>query len=104
MRAGVALAGWVERAAPGSKAGSKPQVPSREGCPQAGYPPDWLERRVSPAGSICLYSIPLYLSEALAGFVVGLQPVAERLDVWFDYLRSLLSKITRIDGIGQRNL
>jgi transposase InsO family protein len=51
------------------------------------YPPDWLERLVSPSGCITLCSVPVYISLALAGFVIGLQPVADRLDVWFDYLR-----------------
>ena len=51
------------------------------------YPPDWLERLVTSNGSIRLCSVQIHISLALAGFVVGLQPVADRLDVWFDYLR-----------------
>ena len=51
------------------------------------YAPDWLERRVSCQGNIRLCSVAIHVSHALAGFVVGLQPVSDRLDVWFDYLR-----------------
>jgi len=51
------------------------------------YPADWLERRVSCKGSIRLCSVQIFVSMALAGFLVGLQSVADRLDVWFDYLR-----------------
>jgi transposase InsO family protein len=51
------------------------------------YPPDWLERRVAPKGSIRLSTRTIHISSAVAGFTVGLQPVADRLDVWFDYLR-----------------
>jgi len=51
------------------------------------YPPDWLERRVTPNGTINLLNRPILVSQAVSGFTVGLQPVADRLDVWFDYLR-----------------
>ena len=51
------------------------------------YPADWLERRVSPNGSIKLGGVAIAVSSTLAGWTVGLQPVAERLDIWFDYLR-----------------
>jgi len=51
------------------------------------YAPDWMERRVSSSGTIRICSVQMLISGALAGFVVGLQPVADRLDVWFDYLR-----------------
>lgn len=51
------------------------------------YPPGWLERRVASNGTIMLCSAHLFVSTALDGFVLGLQPVADRLDVWFDYLR-----------------
>ena len=51
------------------------------------YPPGWLERRVTSNGTITLCSNHLFVSTALDGFVLGLQPVADRLDVWFDYLR-----------------
>jgi transposase InsO family protein len=51
------------------------------------YPPEWLERRVSSSGSIKLCNRHIGISGALSGFVVGLQPVNDRLDVWFDYLR-----------------
>ena len=54
---------------------------------QITYAPDWLERRVSPSGTIRLCQAWIHVSGALAGFVIGLQPVADRLDVWFDYLR-----------------
>ena len=52
-----------------------------------GYPAGWMERRVSPSGVIWLCGTPIAISSSLGGFVVGLQPVADRLDVWFDYLR-----------------
>jgi putative transposase len=51
------------------------------------YPANWIERRVTRGGTIKLWSNQLAISSALTGFVVGLQPVADRLDVWFDYLR-----------------
>ena len=51
------------------------------------YPADWLERRVGKSGVIKLQTHTIHLSHALEGMVVGLQPVADRLDVWFDYLR-----------------
>ena len=51
------------------------------------YSPDWLERRVRKNGFIKLHAQEIHLSQALGGMVVGLQPVADRLDVWFDYLR-----------------
>lgn len=51
------------------------------------YPPNWMERLVSPSGLIRLCSVHIFISSALSGFVIGLQPVADRLDVWFDYLR-----------------
>jgi len=52
-----------------------------------GYSADWLERRVSSHGAIKLSGTRIMLSQSLAGYVIGLQPVADRLDVWFDYLR-----------------
>ncbi len=51
------------------------------------YAPDWLERRVGCNGFIRLCSVQIFVSTALSGFVVGLQPVADRLDLWFDCLR-----------------
>ncbi len=51
------------------------------------YAPEWIERRVTPGGTIKLNQIAVHISHALRGHVVGLQPVADRLDVWFDYLR-----------------
>ena len=51
------------------------------------YSPNWLERRVSHAGHIKFHGHQIFISQALDGMVVGLQPVADRLDVWFDYLR-----------------
>ena len=51
------------------------------------YPAGWLERRVTRNGMITLCSNNVFVSAALGGFVLGLQPVSDRLDVWFDYLR-----------------
>lgn len=51
------------------------------------YPAGWLERRVASNGSIMLCSNHVFVSTALDGFVLGLQPVSDRLVVWFDYLR-----------------
>ena len=51
------------------------------------YPPDWMERQVAGNGNITLCSVQVYVTQALAGYVIGLQPVADRLDIWFDYLR-----------------
>jgi len=57
------------------------------GPPDLNYPPDWLERRVMPKGAICLLNHTIHVSKAVGGFTLGLQPLADRLDVWFDYLR-----------------
>ena len=51
------------------------------------YPENWLERRVKSSGCISLSKIDIHVSHALAGQVIGLQPVDDRLDVHFDYLR-----------------
>jgi putative transposase len=51
------------------------------------YPPDWMERRVTPNGTIYLQNHPILVSQAVSGFTVGLQPTADQLAVWFDYLR-----------------
>jgi len=51
------------------------------------YPADWIERRVTTGGAIKLCNSKINISTTLTGFVVGLHPVADRLDVWFDYLR-----------------
>ncbi len=51
------------------------------------YPADWMERRVTPNGTIYLNNRPILISQAVSGYTVGLQPVADQLDVWFDYLR-----------------
>jgi len=51
------------------------------------YPAEWIERRVTTGGAIKLCNSRINISTALTGFIVGLQPVADRLDVWFDYLR-----------------
>jgi len=51
------------------------------------YPLNWLERRVKSSGCISLSKNDIHVSHALYGHVVGLQPVADRLDVYFDYLR-----------------
>jgi transposase InsO family protein len=51
------------------------------------YPADWIERRVTHGGTIKLCGNQINISTTLTGFIVGLQPVADRLDVWFDYLR-----------------
>ena len=39
------------------------------------------------SGCISLSKIDIHVSHALAGQVIGLQPVDDRLDVHFDYLR-----------------
>ena len=54
---------------------------------QISYPPDWIERRVTTGGTIRLSSVQIAISSALVGHTIGLQPIADRLDVWFDYLR-----------------
>jgi hypothetical protein len=54
---------------------------------QINYPPDWIERRVTSGGTIRLSSVQIGISTALVGHTIGLQPIADRLDVWFDYLR-----------------
>ena len=54
---------------------------------EIGYPASWLERRVDANGCIRLLGRVVVVSTALAGYVVGLEPAAGRLDVWFDYLR-----------------
>ncbi len=54
---------------------------------QISYPPDWIERRVTLGGTIRLSSVQVGISAALEGHTIGLQPIADRLDVWFDYLR-----------------
>lgn len=51
------------------------------------YPPNWLERRVDCRGRISLCSGKIQITTALNGYIVGLQPVGDRLDVHFDYLR-----------------
>jgi transposase InsO family protein len=51
------------------------------------YAPNWMERRVSSAGTIKLLSNRIAISMALSGFTVGLQPEDRQLGVWFDYLR-----------------
>ena len=51
------------------------------------YPINWLERRVKSTGCISLSTNNIHVSHALAGHVIGLQPVDDRLDVYFDYLR-----------------
>ena len=51
------------------------------------YAPEWIERRVTCGGTIKLSQRAIHISHAVAGHVVGLQPIADRLDVWFDYLR-----------------
>lgn len=51
------------------------------------YPDNWLERRVKSNGCISLSKRDFHISHALAGHVIGLQPVEDRLDVHFDYLR-----------------
>ena len=56
-------------------------------CGDIAYPVNWLERRVSSRGAIRLHGTFISLSVALDGHVVGLQPINDQLDVWFDYLR-----------------
>jgi len=51
------------------------------------YPPNWIERRVTQGGTLKLCSVQIGISTALVGHTIGLQPIADRLDVWFDYLR-----------------
>lgn len=51
------------------------------------YPLGYLRRRVSPAGMICLESIRISVSEALAGWEIGLQPEKDRYGLWFCRLR-----------------
>ena len=51
------------------------------------YPPHWLERRVTRRGNIKLGGTPIDISSTLGGYVVGLEPINGRLDVWFDYLK-----------------
>ena len=51
------------------------------------YPPNWMERMVGGNGNITLCSVQVYVTQALAGYAIGLQPVKDQLDVWFDYLR-----------------
>lgn len=51
------------------------------------YPENWLERRVKSSGCISLSKINIHVSHALAGHIIGLQPVDDRLDVYFDCFR-----------------
>lgn len=51
------------------------------------YPLGYLRRRVTPAGTICLQSIPISVSTALVGWDVGLQPEQDRYGLWFCRLR-----------------
>jgi putative transposase len=56
-------------------------------CPEIEYPVNWMERRVSPGGNIKIHGRQIFISEALTEQVIGLEPVSDQLDVWFDYLR-----------------
>jgi len=66
------------------KASERPYTPAPV---DIAYPPHWMERRVAGNGTIKLCSVVVHITGALVGYVLGLEPVADRLDVWFDYLR-----------------
>jgi len=66
---------------------NRSSVPYADESVDISYPADWIERRVTTGGTIKLCNSKIGISTTLTGFVVGLQPVADRLDVWFDYLR-----------------
>ncbi|MDA3924451.1 MAG: integrase core domain-containing protein [Kiritimatiellae bacterium] len=50
------------------------------------YPANWQERRITSTGTIWLSSAPIFITNSLAGYVVGLQAAGDHLDVWFDNL------------------
>jgi transposase InsO family protein len=51
------------------------------------YPLGYLRRRVSSTGTIRLHRVCVNVTQALAGWEVGLQPQAERYGLWFCRLR-----------------
>jgi transposase InsO family protein len=60
--------------------------PLVEPPPAPAYPTHYHERRVTPAGLIWWHHRGIYVSQALAGYTVGLAPVsADRWDVYFTH-------------------
>ena len=58
-----------------------------EGTPEDLDYPQMCQRRVSAGGTIRIDQLQLFLSTSLAGWSVGLKPIAEELmEVWFGQL------------------
>jgi hypothetical protein len=65
----------------------RPSERQYEGTPEDLEYPQMCSRRVSACGAIKLDGQSLFLSTALAGWSVGLKPIAQdRLEVWFGHL------------------